>query len=111
MPVFCVATAAMRSAQNSAYIIEHIHRRYNIKCRIIDPGIEVMFAGLGCIQDFTDGISLFIDMGGRSTEVALFYKKNYIFKLLRWIAMPYGLHNKKHYRSVNYFRNLRRHTA
>lgn len=89
--IFCVATAAMRSASNANDIIKIIMDKYGIVCRVIDPGTEVMLSGTGCRDVFLDGLSLFIDMGGGSTEVGLFRKTLHSLHLVSWISMPYGL--------------------
>lgn len=101
--ILCVATAAMRSAQNADDIIRILMDKYGIVCRIIDPGIEIMLSGLGCKDVFLDGLSLFIDMGGGSTEIGLFRKTQHTFYVVSWISIPYGLFYcskiiyKKHY--------------
>lgn len=89
--VYCVATAAMRSAQNSTSIVQKIYEEHNIVCKIIDPGTEIMLSSLGCYDMFCEGFSLFMDMGGGSTEIGLMYKKYNQLSVTKWISLPYGM--------------------
>ena len=89
--VFCVATAAMRSASNADHIRNILRDRCGFICQIIDPGSEVMLGGMGCKDVFLNGYSIFIDMGGGSTEIGLFKKTSHSFALINWISLPYGL--------------------
>jgi len=74
------ATSAMREARNSKDVIDRIAKFSKIKIEIIDGVKEAQIVGaiqnLDMVSDFK--YSLFIDVGGGSTELSLMSKKGVV---------------------------------
>ncbi|MBW6479296.1 MAG: rod shape-determining protein [Bacteroidales bacterium] len=74
------ATSAMREARNSKEVIDRIAKASKIKIEIIDGVKEAQIVGaiqnLDMVSDYK--YSLFIDVGGGSTELSLMSKKGIV---------------------------------
>ncbi|MGL5914833.1 MAG: hypothetical protein ACRCZG_01100 [Culicoidibacterales bacterium] len=88
--VFCVATAALRAAENQAEIIMRIFEKTTIKIEIISPEMEAYY-GLMAIRLEEPSLkdAVLVDMGGGSTEISLMKKQ----KIIQMKSFPYGVVN------------------
>jgi exopolyphosphatase / guanosine-5'-triphosphate,3'-diphosphate pyrophosphatase len=74
------ATSAMREASNSKEVLDHVMQESGLKIDLID-GIEEAniissFSNLLVNKDFNK--TLYVDVGGGSTEISLFEGKNFM---------------------------------
>jgi exopolyphosphatase/guanosine-5'-triphosphate,3'-diphosphate pyrophosphatase len=68
--VSVVGTAALRSASDGPAVIAELERQYRITIRLLDDVREAQLGVLGCSDDIaTLAPSLFVDLGGGSTQV------------------------------------------
>jgi exopolyphosphatase/guanosine-5'-triphosphate,3'-diphosphate pyrophosphatase len=69
-PIVVVATAALRTAPDGPAVVADLDRRYGIEIRLLAERREAELGVLGCAADVAPaGRSLFVDMGGGSTQV------------------------------------------
>jgi exopolyphosphatase/guanosine-5'-triphosphate,3'-diphosphate pyrophosphatase len=70
------ATSALREAQNGAEVVERLRREAGIKVEIIDGKTEAEIVYSNHVAEKLDKSSdyLYIDVGGGSTEITLFFK-------------------------------------
>jgi exopolyphosphatase/guanosine-5'-triphosphate,3'-diphosphate pyrophosphatase len=65
-----VGTAALRTAPDGPAVVAEIEHQYRISIRLLAERREAELGVLGCTKDIpTAGPSLFVDMGGGSTQV------------------------------------------
>lgn len=65
-----VGTAALRTARDGPAVVAEIERQYRISIRLLAERREAELGVLGCATDISkDRPSLFVDMGGGSTQV------------------------------------------
>jgi exopolyphosphatase / guanosine-5'-triphosphate,3'-diphosphate pyrophosphatase len=68
--VSVVGTAALRTAPDGPTVVADLERQYRITIRLLADSREAELGVLGCADDIaTLGTSLFVDMGGGSTQV------------------------------------------
>lgn len=74
------ATAAMREASNGKEVVERIYKRSNIKIDIIDGKLEASLIHTTHIAEELDAENtyMYIDVGGGSTEITLFYDNHIV---------------------------------
>jgi len=74
----CVATSALRDANNGSDIINLIKHKFNIPINIISGIEEAKFVVCAVLHDFQldSGISIVFDIGGGSTEIIFLDKQN-----------------------------------
>lgn len=84
--VRCVATAAIRHATNQDEILERVKKETDFTMRVLSDYEEAYFGYIAVVQSmpFTDAIT--IDIGGGSTEVTLFKKR----ELIHYHSFPFG---------------------
>lgn len=102
------ATSAMRDAKNADEIIEQIDQEVGIHIRVISGQEEasILYETHIAEQFQNNNASLYIDVGGGSTELTLFAEKKIIFKESFNIGTIRLLNFKitqKHWDSVRYF--------
>lgn len=75
-----VATSAMRDASNSAEVIEQIKREAGLEVEIIDGKVEAQLVFSNHIEEALNPkhAYLYIDVGGGSTELTLYYNHKVI---------------------------------
>jgi exopolyphosphatase/pppGpp-phosphohydrolase len=78
-----------RSARNAKDFLDRVREEVDLHFRIIDPGEEVSLTAIGCKNSLPNQTFFIVDMGGGSTEIGLFTKKE--GELLDWISIPCGL--------------------
>lgn len=79
--VVCVATSATREARNRGTFVRHIQRVAQVDCRVISGKEEARLIYLGVASGANIGgkETLFIDIGGGSTEVIVGDQQQYRF--------------------------------
>jgi exopolyphosphatase/guanosine-5'-triphosphate,3'-diphosphate pyrophosphatase len=79
--VICVATSATREARNRGTFVRHIRRVAQVDCRVISGKEEARLIYLGVASGANIGgkETLFIDIGGGSTEVIVGDQQQYRF--------------------------------
>lgn len=84
--VRCVATAAIRHAKNQDEILERVKKETDFTMRVLSDYEEAYFGYIAVVQSmpFTDAIT--IDIGGGSTEVTMFKKR----ELIHYHSFPFG---------------------
>lgn len=84
--VICVATAAIRQANNKETIAKTIQEKTGLTINILSEYEEAYYGYLSVIHsiDLSEGIT--IDMGGGSTELTYFRDR----KLVHFISLPFG---------------------
>lgn len=82
----CVATAAIRQAENRQEIIEKVQTETDFNMRILSEFEEANYGYLAVINSmpYTDGIT--IDIGGGSTELTIFKDR----QLIHYHSFPFG---------------------
>lgn len=80
------ATAAIRQSSNREEILSEIKKETDISMKVLSEYEEAYYGYLGVIDsiDLNDGIT--IDIGGGSTEITLFHKRN----LVEYYSFPFG---------------------
>jgi exopolyphosphatase/guanosine-5'-triphosphate,3'-diphosphate pyrophosphatase len=78
--VDAVGTSALRDAENSNEVCDHIRRSFNIPVRLIPGDEEARLTYLGAVSDISTNAQLIgvVDIGGGSTEIALGIGKDYV---------------------------------
>jgi exopolyphosphatase / guanosine-5'-triphosphate,3'-diphosphate pyrophosphatase len=78
--VDAVGTSALRDAENSKEVCDHIQRSFNIGVRLIPGDEEARLTYLGAVSDISTNSHLVgvVDIGGGSTEIALGLGKDYV---------------------------------
>lgn len=84
--IICVATAAVRSANNKDYFIEEIKKETGFEVKIISGEEEAYYGYLGVINTIQVQDCIIVDIGGASTELALV--KNRTIK--ETLSLPFG---------------------
>lgn len=71
-----VATSAMRTAENSKTVIEHIHRETGVKIEVIsgDEEAKLILGGFSLLNIPKKTGFIVIDVGGGSTEISVYEK-------------------------------------
>lgn len=74
------ATSAMREARNSCELIRKVRERCHIDIEVIDGGKEASIIFTNEMNHYMDrkGTYLFIDVGGGSTELTIFYNSEIV---------------------------------
>lgn len=82
----CVATAALRQAQNREQILDQIEQNSSYSFRILSEEEEAYFGFLAVVNSsyLKDGYT--IDIGGGSTEISLFLNR----KMVAYHSFPFG---------------------
>ncbi len=82
----CVATAAIRQANNQTEILKQVKETTDFTIRVLSEYEEAFFGYLAVINTtfLNDGIT--IDIGGGSTEITLFKER----KMLYYHSFPFG---------------------
>lgn len=80
------ATAAIRQSSNQEEILTEIKKQTDISIKLLSEYQEAYYGYLGVIDsiELKDGIT--IDIGGGSTEITLFHKRN----LVEFFSFPFG---------------------
>ncbi|QEK39163.1 Ppx/GppA phosphatase family protein [Candidatus Nesciobacter abundans] len=86
-----VVTAACRLASNKKTLLHRIKNETGLSFRMINPDEEIYFSALGCLDVMPYKDCYVIDMGGCSTEVGLFSKRNNRIYLQKWVSLPIGI--------------------
>ncbi len=92
----CVGTAACRLIKDKARFLAIIAKKTNIKVNIINPKEEIIFAAYGAstIFDKAYKYKLIFDIGGGSTEAAIFTGDTINnITCIKYISLPYGVLN------------------
>ncbi|MGL5530673.1 MAG: hypothetical protein ACRDCZ_01570, partial [Culicoidibacterales bacterium] len=88
--VFCVATAALRAAENQEEIITRIFEKTTIKIEIISPEMEAYYGLMAMrLEEPSLKDAVLVDMGGGSTEISLVRQQ----KIVQMKSFPYGVVN------------------
>lgn len=76
--LIAVATAAVRNSENVDDIVSHVYKKTGLKIRVLSGEEEAFYGNYAVRYTFNiyDGIS--VDIGGGSTEVTLFKKKEVV---------------------------------
>lgn len=84
--VRCVATAAIRQANNQEEILERVEQETDFSMRILSEYEEANYGFLAVVNStpFEDGIT--VDIGGGSTEITYFHER----KLIYFYSFPFG---------------------
>ncbi|PSL27101.1 Ppx/GppA phosphatase [Planomicrobium soli] len=84
--VKCVATAAIRQANNQEEILEKVKEKTDFSIRILSEYEEAHYGYLAVVNSmsFENGIS--VDIGGGSTELTFFQNR----KLIYFYSFPFG---------------------
>ncbi|MCP2036885.1 exopolyphosphatase/guanosine-5'-triphosphate,3'-diphosphate pyrophosphatase [Planomicrobium sp. HSC-17F08] len=84
--VRCVATAAIRQANNQEEILERVEKETDFSMRILSEFEEANYGFLAVVNStpFESGIT--VDIGGGSTEITYFQKR----KLIYFYSFPFG---------------------
>jgi len=84
--VKCVATAAIRQANNQQEIIDRVEAETDFSIRILSEYEEANYGFLAVVNStpFRDGIT--VDIGGGSTEITFFENR----KLIYFYSFPFG---------------------
>ncbi|MCS6833669.1 MAG: phosphatase [Flammeovirgaceae bacterium] len=86
------ATSAMRESQNGRQIVKRVYYQFGIQIDIIDGDAEASTISLA-IQNYLNGKNyLHIDVGGGSTELNLYIKKNKVAARSFKLGSVRGLH-------------------
>lgn len=87
--LLAVATAAVRNAANSAEALAYLRRESGIDIRVLSGDAEARYGFIGMINtiDVEDGF--LIDIGGGSTELSLFRRR----ELVHSVSFPFGAVN------------------
>lgn len=83
----CVATAAIRQANNSNEIIELVEQKTDFKMRILSGFEEAYYGFLGVVNSTPITEAVTIDIGGGSTEIT-YYKNR---ELIHFHSFPFGV--------------------
>lgn len=80
--VFCVGTAALRSANNGKKFIEEAHEKSGIRVDLIDGDreAELIFKGISLSHLPSEEVGLVADIGGGSVEFILFQNEHVLFQ-------------------------------
>lgn len=87
--VYVFATAAIRNAKNSLYVVDCIERETGFSIVILSDSEESTFAYYGASQSLDINEGLLIDLGGGSTEVVLYSGGNIRYE----VSIPLGTLN------------------
>jgi len=82
----CVATAAIRQAQNKSKIIKIVTKLTDFQIRVLSEYEEAFFGYLAVTNSTNIEDGLTIDIGGGSTEITLFKNR----RLLHYHSFPFG---------------------
>ncbi len=69
--ILCVATSAIRDAQNSAIFINRVKKELNLNIKVISGDREAFFGAVSALNLLPVKSAITIDIGGGSTECAL----------------------------------------
>ncbi|KIL40700.1 hypothetical protein SD70_11475 [Gordoniibacillus kamchatkensis] len=83
------ATAAVRSAANSAEVANSLRRRTGLAIEVLSGEEEARLGFLGVINTMSVRDGFLVDIGGGSTEVSLFKER----RLLHSVSFPFGAVN------------------
>lgn len=84
--VFCVATAAVRTAKNKDYFIERVKKETGFEIEVISGIEEACYDFIGVINTIDIKDCIIVDIGGASTEIILV--KDRMVK--EAISLPFG---------------------
>ncbi len=73
--ISCVATEVLRNHKRAEEFLEVIHKRYNIKIKILSGDEEARITSEGLISSIPDAEGVAADLGGGSLELAEVYDK------------------------------------
>ncbi len=79
--IIAVATSAAREAKNQAEFLRTLHRQAGLDVRVISGKEEarLIYLGTSHVARKEDGLALFMDIGGGSTELAVGDQKQYTY--------------------------------
>jgi exopolyphosphatase/guanosine-5'-triphosphate,3'-diphosphate pyrophosphatase len=84
--VYVFATAAIRNAKNSLYIVDCIEKETGFDIVVLSDSQEATFAYYGASQSLDIDEGLLIDLGGGSTEVVIYKGGNIRYE----VSIPLG---------------------
>lgn len=84
--VAAFTTAALRNAKNSREAVSRIEEETGISIRVLSGDEEALFDFVGATHDVPEDSGLLIDIGGGSTELVLYEKK----EIKRQTSLPLG---------------------
>jgi len=76
--VLCVATSALRDAPNRKDFIKRVNKKLNLAIKVIDGKKEAYLGGLAAANLLHLDAALIVDIGGGSTELALYKDKKVV---------------------------------
>ena len=80
------ATASLRNISNTLQAVEQIYQKTGIKVEVLTGEMEAAYGFFGAAYDVSAENGLFIDIGGASTELAVFNR----LQLQETISVPIG---------------------
>lgn len=89
--LFVLATAAIRNATNSNYIVQELSQQTNLEINLLSGDEEALAGFRGIKYEFNPKKGLIVDIGGGSTEITVFNKDT----IEQQASMPYGSLNTK----------------
>ena len=84
--VICVATAALRAAENRKFILSKIKTKTDFSFRVLSGPEEAQYGYLAVINSTSMDEGITVDIGGGSTDIALFSKR----KIKEVYSFPFG---------------------
>ncbi|WP_342780746.1 Ppx/GppA family phosphatase [Bacillus marasmi] len=84
--VKCVATASIRQAKNQQQILAEVEKQTDFSIRILSEYEEAYFGYFAVLNSFAIDEAITIDIGGGSTEVTYFNKR----ELIEYHSFPFG---------------------
>ncbi|MDR6879146.1 Ppx/GppA phosphatase family protein [Bacillus sp. 3255] len=97
--VRAVATAAIRSAANSAEIVRLLEEQTGLRIEVLSGAEEARYGYLGVVNSIDIRDAFIIDIGGGSTEVTLLRNR----QVLSSVSFPFGAVNttRQHMKNAN----------
>ena len=80
------ATASLRNISNTLQAVEQIYQKTGLKVEVLTGEMEAAYGFFGAADDVSAENGLFIDIGGASTELAVFNR----LQLQETISVPVG---------------------
>lgn len=84
--IIAFATAAVRNASNSNLLIDRVEKELQMEIKIFTGEEEAYYSLLGAVNSIDIEEGLLIDMGGASTELVWFKKR----EVYRWVSLNFG---------------------
>ena len=84
--IICVATAAVRDAQNKEYFLKTLKDKTGISAKVINGEQEAKYGAIAAINLIAEDNFITVDIGGGSTELGFVKNK----QLIKTISIPIG---------------------